>query len=88
MRFKIENLKSSIVNRTSFVILYVVTVAGEKVFGKEAMGGGDIRRFAIGAVQNRKSEIVNRTSYRQPFGLFSYQKGRTKMMAPHGDRPA
>ena len=32
---------------TGFVILYVVAVAGEKVFGKEAMGGGDIKMMAM-----------------------------------------
>ena len=80
MRFKIENLKSSIVNRTSFVILYVVAVAGEKVFGKRAMGGGDIRRFAIGTVSNRKSEIPNRQSYILPstFRALLLSKGAYK----------
>jgi leader peptidase (prepilin peptidase)/N-methyltransferase len=32
---------------TGFVILYVVAFAGEKVFGKEAMGGGDIKMMAM-----------------------------------------
>lgn len=32
---------------TGFVILYVVAVAGEKAFGKEAMGGGDIKMMAM-----------------------------------------
>ncbi|UCG89052.1 MAG: prepilin peptidase [Gemmatimonadota bacterium] len=32
---------------TGFVILYVVAVAGEKVFRKEAMGGGDIKMMAM-----------------------------------------
>lgn len=30
-----------------FVLLYVVAVVGEKIFGKEAMGGGDIKMMAM-----------------------------------------
>jgi len=32
---------------TGFLILYIVAVAGEKVFGKEAMGGGDVKMMAM-----------------------------------------
>jgi leader peptidase (prepilin peptidase)/N-methyltransferase len=40
-------LQATIGAITGFVILYVVAVAGEKVFGKEAMGGGDIKMMAM-----------------------------------------
>lgn len=32
---------------TGFLILYIVAVAGKKVFGKEAMGGGDVKMMAM-----------------------------------------
>jgi len=44
---------------TGFVILYVVAVAGEKVFGKEAMGGGDIKMMAmVGAFVGWKGVLL------------------------------
>ena len=44
---------------TGFVILYVVAVAGKKVFGKEAMGGGDIKMMAmVGAFVGWKGVLL------------------------------
>ena len=52
-------LQSAIGAVTGFVILYVVAVAGEKVFGKEAMGGGDIKMMAmVGAFVGWKGVLL------------------------------
>ncbi|MSR06412.1 MAG: prepilin peptidase [Gemmatimonadetes bacterium] len=42
-----------------FALLYIVAVAGEKVFGEEAMGGGDIKMMAmVGAFVGWKGVLL------------------------------
>ncbi|UCD23200.1 MAG: prepilin peptidase, partial [Gemmatimonadota bacterium] len=60
LRGGLEGLLHSVIGAVAgFVILYVVAVAGEKVFGKEAMGGGDIKMMAmVGAFVGWKGVLL------------------------------